>query len=70
MVGVLVRIPFLRFAHRFVVSAYVLVEAVLMKAAIGHAVSMSTLKLPALSRGACLAKASRKGVTRIRHIPW
>jgi hypothetical protein len=55
MVGVLVRILVLLFAHRFMVTAYVLVEAVLMKAAIGHGGRTGSVK---------------RGVTRKRHIPW
>ena len=55
MVGVLVLILVLLFAHHFMVAAYVLVEAVLMKAAIGHGMRTGLLK---------------KGVTGIRRIPW
>jgi hypothetical protein len=55
MVEVLVRIPVLLFAHGFMVAAYVIVEAVLMKAAVGHGGRTGSVK---------------RGVTRIRHIPW
>jgi hypothetical protein len=54
VVEALVRIPVLLFAHRFMVTAYVLVEAVLMKAAIAHSGRAGLVK---------------RGVTRIRHIP-
>ena len=54
MVEALVRTLVLLFAHHFMVAAYVLVEAVLMKAAIGHAGRTGLVK---------------RAVTRIRHIP-
>jgi len=55
MVVVLVRIQVLLFAHRSMVAAYVFVEAVLMKSAIGHAIRSGIVK---------------KGITGIHRIPW
>jgi hypothetical protein len=55
MVAVLVRIEVLLFAHRSMVDAYLFVEAVLMKAANGHAVRSGRVK---------------KDIIGIRRIPW